>query len=464
MRRITPRHVVTAAAVLATVAAGTALTISANAGTGGSDAGQAAADDTPRISAAMRAALKRDLGLTDAQLDARLAREAWAATTARALRQTLGTGYAGAWLTGGQQLNVAVSERSLADKVRAAGAEPKVVARSAGQLSRVMQALDQRAANAPSAVTGWYVDPATNTVVVEATRASAARSFVRNARLNAGAVRVETVRAAPALLAGPHKPAPTPPEDTEAPPPGEEETPPPAEEETPPPAEESEAPEQTEPPATEEPADPNAQQIRGGAPYIIEEQARCSVGFAVEGGFVSAGHCGNAGDAVAVQDGQELIPLGNFQESSFPENDFSFVATNADFTPVGEVNDFGGEGAGADDLGAALPVAGAEEAVVGTAVCKFGSTTGASCGEVQALDVTVNFQDPADGQGTVEVNGLIGTNVCAEPGDSGGSLLAGDQAQGVVSGGSGDCTVGGETFFQPVNEILETLNLTLLTA
>jgi streptogrisin C len=54
--------------------------------------------------------------------------------------------------------------------------------------------------------------------------------------------------------------------------------------------------------------------------------------------------------------------------------------------------------------------------------------------------------------------------VCAEGGDSGGPWLSGDQAQGVTSGGSGDCTVGGETFFQPVNEILATNDLTLVTS
>ena len=33
----------------------------------------------------------------------------------------------------------------------------------------------------------------------------------------------------------------------------------------------------------------------------------------------------------------------------------------------------------------------------------------------------------------------------------------------MTSGGSGDCTVGGTTFFQPVNEILQDNNLTLVT-
>jgi streptogrisin C len=54
--------------------------------------------------------------------------------------------------------------------------------------------------------------------------------------------------------------------------------------------------------------------------------------------------------------------------------------------------------------------------------------------------------------------------VCAEPGDSGGSLLSGNQAQGVTSGGSGNCSSGGITYYQPVNEILQTYGLTLATS
>ncbi len=61
------------------------------------------------------------------------------------------------------------------------------------------------------------------------------------------------------------------------------------------------------------------------------------------------------------------------------------------------------------------------------------------------------------------MSGLIRTNVCAEPGDSGGSLIAGSQAQGVTSGGSGNCSSGGTTYFQPVNEILGAYGLTLVT-
>ena len=46
------------------------------------------------------------------------------------------------------------------------------------------------------------------------------------------------------------------------------------------------------------------------------------------------------------------------------------------------------------------------------------------------------------------------TNVCAEGGDSGGSLYAGNTALGLTSGGSGNCSSGGTTYFQPVTEAL----------
>ena len=64
-----------------------------------------------------------------------------------------------------------------------------------------------------------------------------------------------------------------------------------------------------------------------------------------------------------------------------------------------------------------------------------------------ALNATVNYAE-----GTV--TGLIRTTVCAEPGDSGGSLYSGTVAYGLTSGGSGNCSSGGTTFFQPVTEAL----------
>ena len=85
---------------------------------------------------------------------------------------------------------------------------------------------------------------------------------------------------------------------------------------------------------------------------------------------------------------------------------------------------------------------------VGQTVTRRGSTTGIHSGTVTALNATVNY-----GGGDI-VSGLIQTTVCAEPGDSGGPLYSGTTALGLTSGGSGNCTSGGTTFFQPVTEAL----------
>src|SRR5690606_38584626 len=104
----------------------------------------------------------------------------------------------------------------------------------------------------------------------------------------------------------------------------------------------------------------------------------------------------------------------------------------------------------------------AAEATVGTTVFRMGSTTGLRSGQVTGLDVTVNFQSDTSPTGVDTVTGLIQTTVCAEPGDSGGSLFTQDgNALGLTSGGSGDCTQGGVTFFQPVTTALEETGATL---
>ena len=89
----------------------------------------------------------------------------------------------------------------------------------------------------------------------------------------------------------------------------------------------------------------------------------------------------------------------------------------------------------------------ARNAVVGESVKRSGSTTGLRSGTVTGTNQTVRYAQGA-------VFGLIRTNVCAQPGDSGGPLFAGTAAIGLTSGGSGNCTTGGTTFFQPVTEAL----------
>jgi streptogrisin D len=169
---------------------------------------------------------------------------------------------------------------------------------------------------------------------------------------------------------------------------------------------------------------------------------RCSLGFNVRSGttyyFLTAGHCTNLAYTWYANASQTTV-LGNRAGSSFPGNDYGIVRyTNTGISKPGMVDLYNGT---------LRDITGAGNAYVGQAVLRSGSTTGVHSGSVTALNATVNYAE-----GTVY--GLIRTNVCAQGGDSGGSLFAGNTALGLTSGGSGNCTFGGTTFFQPVTEPL----------
>jgi streptogrisin C len=183
--------------------------------------------------------------------------------------------------------------------------------------------------------------------------------------------------------------------------------------------------------------------VRGGDAYYTS-QYRCSIGFSVVGGYTTAGHCGRAGQSTW---GYNRVAQGSFQASSFPGDDHAWVRVNSNWVPRPIVNGYGRGN---------VTVRGSTVAGVGSSICRSGSTTGWRCGRVQALNQTVRYP-----QGTVY--GLTRTSACAEGGDSGGSFISGNQAQGMTSGGSGNCTFGGTTFFQPVRETLSRYGLTLVT-
>ncbi|WP_327238769.1 S1 family peptidase [Streptomyces sp. NBC_01317] len=177
-----------------------------------------------------------------------------------------------------------------------------------------------------------------------------------------------------------------------------------------------------------------------GGDAITGSGGRCSLGFNVvkdgEPFFLTAGHC-----TAAIQTWSDAqgTPIGANAGSSFPDNDYGLVKYAAGIAHPSEVDLYNGS---------AQAITGAGAATVGQQVTRSGSTTQVHSGQVTGLDATVNY-----GNGDI-VNGLIQTTVCAEPGDSGGSLFAGSTALGLTSGGSGDCTAGGTTFFQPVPEAL----------
>jgi streptogrisin D len=182
--------------------------------------------------------------------------------------------------------------------------------------------------------------------------------------------------------------------------------------------------------------------INGGQ-AIYGGSSRCSLGFNVRSGsgtyyFLTAGHCTNIASTWYANSSHTTV-LGSRAGTSFPGNDYGIVRyTNTSISHPGSVYLYNGS---------SQDITGARTPAVNETVFRSGSTTGVHSGRVTALNATVNYA-----QGTV--TGLIRTTVCAEPGDSGGSLFAGTSALGLTSGGSGNCTSGGTTFFQPVVEPL----------
>ncbi|MEU6841564.1 S1 family peptidase [Streptomyces sp. NPDC046716] len=351
----------------------------------------ATATAQPPASDGVLAAMQHDFGLTRGQAETRLATEKKAAATERQARRAAGSGYAGSWFTARDgRLTVALADRAKADAVRATGADVELVARSARQLDTAKARIDDL--KAPSGVASWRVDWRANSVVVDVVAGrqgdNDVKSFLARARAAGGSLKVETTDHAPSTLAA---------------------------------------------------------GTVGGDPFYTGN-VRCSIGFSVQGGFVTAGHCGGAGQGVNGWDGSYV---GNIQGSSFPDNDYAWVNVGSGWWTVPVVL---GWGTVSDQL-----VRGSNEAPIGASICRSGSTSHWHCGTVLAKNETVNYSQGA-------VRQMTKTNVCAEPGDSGGSFISGDQAQGVTSGGWGNCTGGGETWYQPINEILNRYGLTLHTA
>ncbi|HEX5565935.1 MAG TPA: S1 family peptidase [Streptomyces sp.] len=336
-------------------------------------------------------AMQRDFGISAAEAKQRVANEYRAGQIAPAIAKDLAGSYAGSWVTGSTStLVVATTDRAEADAITAAGATAKVVEHSMKELDAAKAALDRASkANDTKAAPVWYVDVRSNSVVVRASDTAEARSLVEASGIDSSLVKV--VKSA-------------------------------------------------EKPQT-------YYNLRGGEAYYINNSGRCSIGFSItrgtQRGFVTAGHCGRAGNSTT---GYNQVSQGTFQASSFPGNDYAWVATNTNWTTTPYVKGSGGGN---------VTVSGSSQAAVGSSVCRSGSTTGWRCGSIQQHNTSVTYS-----QGTVY--GVTRTTVCAEPGDSGGSFISGNQAQGMTSGGSGNCTFGGTTYYQPVNPALSAYGLTLV--
>jgi streptogrisin C len=187
-----------------------------------------------------------------------------------------------------------------------------------------------------------------------------------------------------------------------------------------------------------------------GGQAIYGAKTRCSLGFPVRKGttvvgVLTAGHCTSA---AASWNGVNRGALGTVTTTRWPTDDFGMIKVSDPkvWKATGRIE--GGP-----------VVRGSTPAAVGAKVCRSGSTTGYKCGVVVSREQSVNF-----GGGNV-VSGLTRTTACAEPGDSGGAFIepGTGQAQGMTSGGTGNCTAGGVTFFQPVGEAMSAFGVTLVT-
>ncbi|SMD24353.1 S1 family peptidase [Kibdelosporangium aridum] len=337
--------------------------------------------------------MRKDVRLTPDEAAARAREEAPLSKTVDALRRKLGVAYAGAWYDNTKRkLMVGIIDRQYIGEVQRAGAEPRMMKNNLAGLTGQKTRIDRMAQSAPPSVVAWYVDPTTNSVVIESKKDAPAETFIEKAKGGGDLVRVEwTERTARPLV-----------------------------------------------------------DVIGGRGFTVGD-ARCSIGFSASGPggskhFITAGHC-TASGGVVLNNGLEF---GRVNAGTFD--------TDGDFGLV-DVTDPTAQAPASVDTrdGGPITVTGTEVAPIGASVCRSGATSGFACGEITALDETVNY-----GEGRI-VRGLTRTSVCAEPGDSGGPFVSGTQAQGVTSGGIGDCATAGTTFFQPINEAATKLGVTVVT-
>ncbi|WP_448062469.1 hypothetical protein [Cellulomonas hominis] len=209
------------------------------------------------------------------------------------------------------------------------------------------------------------------------------------------------------------------------------------------------------------------QVVRGGYGFVgltpaQDQVGRCSVGFggygpAGEQRYLSAGHC-----VEEMADDWWLIPLtgalsanddwawaadidwdGAPMSTTLPGSRFgggddgSLLQLTTGWTVAPQMSDCSG-GTGDPSAATGVNVLDSANAVAGAAVCKSGATTGYTCGTVLAPEETVTVD------GTRQVSGFI-ADVCSTQGDSGGAMMSGSYALGVVSAGNGSMEADGLT-------------------
>ncbi|TXH77417.1 MAG: S1 family peptidase [Lysobacteraceae bacterium] len=351
-------------------------------------------------------AMKRDLGLNDAQLAQYYNAERIAYVNEARMTKQLGDRFAGSWLERGADGNYRYVVASTGSAKAASTGEVEVrqhryslrqLQDAAAELDAIQAGTKQK--NRLAGIHAWAVDVPNNKVVVTVASGHTLRAvdFIAASNIDTGMIRFEM---------SPFE-APTP-----------------------------------------------FLNVGGGLEYVAHGLGTCSIGFSATygaiKGFITAGHCGGIGTPVSISG----VNVGSVAVQAYPGNDMAAATVRSTDTLYGLVTRYNGT---------YQRVLGSAVAPIGAAVCRSGRTTGWRCGSIVSYNNTTNY-------GNGPVYGLTRSTACAGRGDSGGSWITGaGQAQGVTSGGqlpSGSNTNCGAltpvTWFQPINPILSRWGLSLV--
>ncbi|MFZ2239010.1 MAG: S1 family peptidase [Gordonia amarae] len=150
-----------------------------------------------------------------------------------------------------------------------------------------------------------------------------------------------------------------------------------------------------------------------GTAIVIDGSAACTLAVAGHdkaGRLIglSAGHCGNVGSKVALENRRSGV-IGTIVAKN-KQVDYSVINFNKAVVR------------GVRTVGKATVTSVGQHPAAGARVCKSGRTTGYSCGQV--------IENSARSYETLSY-------VCAAPGDSGGPVIAGGKLVGILTGGAG---------------------------
>jgi streptogrisin C len=366
-------------------------------------------------------AMAAGLGLTPGQAKQRIKKQDDNSKKAAKLQAALGTTKsAGAYLdpkTGDLQVNVTTAQA--AAQVKAAGATPRLVRNSEAVLDSVKAKLDAVGAKGPAGFS-WTVDPTTNAVrltTLPTTSDKTISAFLAKAGVTGSDTAKISISKTGRKL--------------------------------------------------------RAEGLIGGDDTEIYQnnvaQARCSVGFlAIRKSdnvklMLTAGHCSLVGNQYRRDaDKRQIGTLLGYNFGT--RGDYSIVSVwhPSLWHPYGGyVNKY-------TSPFSKIKVTGSTAKAIGSYVCKSGSTSGWTCGYITQKNVTVRVE--AEGK-IYTVGGLTDSSICSMPGDSGGSVIAGGQAQGMVSAGPANGPTchgtkspsGSETLFQPIKTVLSRFGFKLYT-